>query len=40
LDFKIDLKELGWKGMNWINMAHDRDKWWCFVNMVMKMQFS
>jgi hypothetical protein len=25
-NIKIDLKETGWKGMNWIHLAQDRDK--------------
>jgi hypothetical protein len=36
-DTEIDLKELGWKGMDWINVAHDRDKRWYLLNMVMHM---
>jgi hypothetical protein len=25
-DIKIDLKEMGWEGMDWIHMAQDRDR--------------
>ena len=28
------LKEKGWKGMNWINLAPDKDKRQALVNMV------
>jgi hypothetical protein len=24
---KMDLKTTGWEGMNWINVAKDRDMW-------------
>jgi hypothetical protein len=26
-DIKMDLKEIGWEGVDWINFAQDRDKW-------------
>ena len=25
-------------GMDWIELAHDRDRWWALVNVVMKLQ--
>jgi hypothetical protein len=25
---KIDVKEIGWDGVEWINLPVDRDKWW------------
>jgi hypothetical protein len=31
---KIDLREIGWDGMNWINLAQDRDQWRALVSMV------
>jgi hypothetical protein len=24
---KMDLREIEWKGMDWINVAQDRDRW-------------
>ena len=27
---------MGWVGMDWIDVAHDRDKWRDLVNAVMK----
>jgi hypothetical protein len=27
----IDLKEIGWGGMDWIDLAQDRDQWWALV---------
>jgi hypothetical protein len=37
-DIKIDLREIGWDGMNWIELAQDRDKWRAPVNMVMNLR--
>jgi hypothetical protein len=31
----IDLRERGWNGMDWINLAQDRDQWRTVVNTVM-----
>jgi hypothetical protein len=32
---KIDLQEVGWGDIDWIDLAHDRDKWRTFVNTVV-----
>jgi hypothetical protein len=32
---KIDLREIGWDGVGWIDLAQDRYKWRAFVNTVM-----
>jgi hypothetical protein len=32
------LKESGWDGVDWIDLAQDMYKWQAFVNMVMKLQ--
>jgi hypothetical protein len=29
------LKEISWEGIDWIDLAEDRDRWWALVNMVM-----
>jgi hypothetical protein len=34
---KMDLREVGW-GMDWIDLAQDRDRWWAVVNAVMNLQ--
>jgi hypothetical protein len=34
-NIKMDLREIGWSGMDWIDLAQDRDQWRTLVNMVM-----
>jgi len=34
-NIEVDLKELGWWGMDWINLAVNRDKQQAVINMVM-----
>jgi hypothetical protein len=33
----MDLEEIGWGDMDWIGLAHDRNKWRIFVNAVMNL---
>jgi hypothetical protein len=33
-DIKMDLKEIGCLGVDWINLAHDTGKWRVVVNTV------
>ena len=37
-NIKMDLQELGCGGMDWIDLAQDRDKWWARVKAVMKLR--
>jgi hypothetical protein len=37
-NIKMDLTEIGWGGMEWINLAQDRDKWRALLNTVMNLQ--
>jgi hypothetical protein len=30
-DIKMDLLEVGRESMEWIDMAQDRDRWWCRI---------
>jgi hypothetical protein len=34
----MDLREVGWVGMDWINQADDRDQWRALVNTVMNVR--
>jgi hypothetical protein len=34
-NIKIDLREIGWDGMDWIDLAQDRYQWRALVNTVM-----
>jgi hypothetical protein len=34
----VDLQEVGYEGMDWIDLAQDRDRWRAFVNGVMNLQ--
>jgi hypothetical protein len=37
---KVVLREMGWGGMDWINLAQDRDRWGALVNTVMNFHVS
>ena len=37
-NFKMDLREMGCGGMDWIDVAQDRDRWRALVNAVMNLQ--
>jgi hypothetical protein len=37
-NIKIDLREIGWDGMDCIDLAQDRDQWRALVNTVMKLR--
>jgi hypothetical protein len=35
---KMDLREIGWGGMDWTDLAQDRDQWRALVNTVMNLR--
>jgi hypothetical protein len=37
-NIKIDLREIGWDGMDWIDLARDKDQWRALVNTVMNLR--
>ena len=32
---KMDLQEVGFGGLEWIDVSQDRDRWWALANAVM-----
>jgi hypothetical protein len=34
----MDLRAIGWVGMEWIDLAQDRDQWRALVNTVMNLR--
>jgi hypothetical protein len=36
-NIRMDLREIGWGGMDWIDLAQDRDQWRALVNAVMNL---
>jgi hypothetical protein len=37
-NIKMDLGEIGWSGVDWIDMAQDRDQLRALVNMVVNLR--
>jgi hypothetical protein len=37
-NIKMGLREVGWGGMDWMNLAEDRDRWRALVNAVMNLR--
>jgi hypothetical protein len=34
-NIKMDLREIGWDGINWINLTQNRDQWRALANTIM-----
>jgi hypothetical protein len=37
-EIKMDLREIGWDGVHWIQLIQDRHQWLALVNMIMNLQ--
>jgi hypothetical protein len=35
-NINVDLKDVGWEGLDWTNLAQDMDRRWAVVNTVLK----
>jgi hypothetical protein len=36
-NIKMDLREIGWAGGDWIDLAQDRDQWRALVKAIMNL---
>jgi hypothetical protein len=39
-NIKMDLREIVWCGIDWINLGQDRDQWRAVVNTVMNLRVT
>jgi hypothetical protein len=37
-NIKMDLREIGWDGMDWIDLAKDMNQWRALVNTIMNLR--
>jgi hypothetical protein len=37
-NIKMDLREIGWDGMDWIDLAQNMDQWKALANTVMNLR--
>jgi hypothetical protein len=37
-NIKMDLQEVGWGGMDWIELAQERYRWQALVNAIMNLR--
>jgi hypothetical protein len=37
-NIEMDLGEIGWVGMDWLDLAEDGDQWMALVNAVMNLR--
>jgi hypothetical protein len=35
----MNLRKIGWEGVEWMHVAQDRDQWRALVNTVMNLRF-
>jgi hypothetical protein len=37
-NIKMDIREVGWGGMDWIDLTQDRERWQAVINAVMNLR--
>jgi hypothetical protein len=37
-NIKMDLREVGWRGIGWIDLAQDRDRWRALAHTVINLR--
>jgi hypothetical protein len=37
-NIRMNLREIGWEGVDWIHLAQDREQWWAPVTTVMNIR--
>jgi hypothetical protein len=37
-NIKMNLQDVVWGSMDWVDLAQDRDKWWARVNVIMNLR--
>jgi hypothetical protein len=37
-NIRMDFGKVGWNGLDWINLAEDRNRWRAFVNSVLNLR--
>jgi hypothetical protein len=37
-NIEMDIREIGWGGMDWIDLAQDRDRWRALLNTVINLR--
>ena len=39
-NIEMHIQEVGCEGMDWIEVAQDKNRWWAFVNAVMNLRVT
>jgi hypothetical protein len=37
-NIRMELREIGWEGVDWLHLHQDRDQWWAVKNFVMNLR--
>jgi hypothetical protein len=39
-DVKPDVKETGWKSVDWVDLARDRNQWWTVIYRMVNLRVA